>query len=112
MSTFDDSTRRLILAAEIAGYLNDLGKLHPEFAGEMLTGGRNFADTTRAACGIKAAHGAILELTDGRPYPTNREIAKNDDLAALLNCLRADSQWASALTLPAAWVNPGTIQAS
>ncbi|HRD88619.1 MAG TPA: hypothetical protein PK752_10265 [Accumulibacter sp.] len=111
MSTFDDSTHRLILAAEIAGYLHDLGKLHPEFAGEMLTGGRNFADTTRAAYGIKAAHGAILELTDDRPYPTNREIAKNDDLAALLECLRADSQWALALALPEAWVNPGTIQA-
>jgi CRISPR/Cas system CMR subunit Cmr6 (Cas7 group RAMP superfamily) len=40
MAPFDDNTRRLILAAEIAGYLHDLGKLHPGFAGEMLAGGK------------------------------------------------------------------------
>ena len=110
ISAFDDNTRRLILSAEIAGLLHDLGKLHPGFAGEMLAGGKNLGDKTKDSCGINAAHGAILEA--GRAYPQVGEIADNSDLATVLECLQADPAWAGALTLPTAWVKPGTIQAS
>jgi hypothetical protein len=109
MATFDENTRRLILAAEIAGYLHDLGKLHPGFAGEMLSGGKNLGSVTQKTCGINAAHGAILE--DGRAYPSASEIADNADLADLLKCLRADPMWKAALELPAQWVTPGTKSA-
>ncbi|MER2623582.1 MAG: hypothetical protein ABTS22_06550 [Accumulibacter sp.] len=109
-NVFDENTRRLILAAEIAGYLHDLGKLHPGFAGEMLGGGENLGDATKESCGIKAAHGAILE--DRRAYPRFDEIAGNPDLAAVLAGLLADPAWAEALALPSGWLKPGAVQAS
>ena len=108
-ATFDENTRRLILAAEIAGLLHDLGKLHPGLAGEMLGGGKNLGSKTQKSCGINAAHGAILE--EGRAYPSVGEIADNADLAALLKCLRADPMWKAALELPAQWVKHGTKSA-
>ena len=110
MSVFDENTQRLILAAEIAGYLHDLGKLHPGFAGEMLRGGENLSDRTKESCGIKAAHGAILE--DRREYPSADEIAANPDLASVLAGLLADPAWAEALALPGAWLKAGAVQAN
>lgn len=110
MSAFDENTRRLILAAEIAGLLHDLGKLHPGFAGEMLGGGRNLGDATKASCDITVAHGAILEA--GRAYPSPDEMTGNPDLAAVLAGLLADPVWAEALAVPAGWLRPGAVQAS
>ncbi|HRD90373.1 MAG TPA: hypothetical protein PK752_19280 [Accumulibacter sp.] len=110
MSVFNENTRRLILAAEIAGYLHDLGKLHPEFAGEMLGGGRNLGGATKDSCGINAAHGAILEA--GRAYPPPDEMAVNPDLAGVLTGLLADPAWAEALAIPASWLRSGAVQAS
>lgn len=109
MGTFDDKTRRLILAAEIAGYLHDLGKLHPGFAEEML-GGENLGDVTKNSCDIGAAHGAILE--DGRAYPPATELAKKPELAAVLAGLLTDVAWAAALAVPAEWLKPGAVQAA
>ncbi|KFB67636.1 hypothetical protein [Candidatus Accumulibacter vicinus] len=109
-NAFDERTRRLILAAEIAGYLHDLGKLHPDFAGEMLGDGKNLGDETRDSCGIQVAHGAILEA--GRAYPRTAEMAKKPDLAGVLAGLLADLAWAEALAIPASWLRPGAVQAS
>jgi len=108
-NAFDERTRRLILAAEIAGLLHDLGKLHPGFAGEMLAGGRNLGDATKESCQITVAHGAILEA--GRAYPTRDEMAANPNLAVVLAGLLADPVWAEALAVPAGWLRPGAVQA-
>ena len=109
MAIFDDSIRRLILSAEIAGYLHDLGKLHPCFASEMLAGGKNLSEEARTICRIEAAHGAILEK--GSPYPQPGGIADAGTLMGVLKVLRCDPDWASALSLPSEWVKSGTIQA-
>lgn len=101
--------RALILAAEVAAFLHDLGKLHPGFAGEMLKGGHNLANTARKETGINAAHGAILE--PGRPYPDAAELAQDPDLPSVLQRLRADPAWAKALEIPGDWCVPGTVQA-
>lgn len=109
-NVFDERTCRLILAAEIAGLLHDLGKLHPGFAGEMLGGGTNLGNRTRKSCGIEAAHGAILEA--GRAYPPAADLAGNPELAAVLAGLLADPVWAEVLAVPAGWLRPGVVQAS
>ena len=98
-----------MLACEIAGYLHDLGKLHPGFPGEMLAGGSNLGDDTKKSCAIHVAHGAILE--PGRAYPSASELADSPQLAGVLAALLADPAWAAALALPADWVRPGTVQA-
>jgi len=110
MAPFDDNARRLILAAEIAGLLHDLGKLHPGFAGEMLAGGKNLGTATKKSCGIQVAHGAILE--SGRAYPNDRELAEKPELATVLDGLLADSAWAAALAVPVEWLKTGAIQAT
>ena len=110
MGTLDQSSRDLILAAEIAGFLHDLGKLHPGFATEMLKGGTNLSDVAEKATGIKSGHGAILE--EGRLYPDAGELASNAALAKVLTRLRTDSAWANVLALPEPWLKAGSIQAS
>jgi hypothetical protein len=109
MAEFDERTRRLVLACEIAGYLHDLGKLHPGFADEKLEGGKAWDEKGRAATGISEPHGRILE--DGRVYPHAGEIADKPALGTVLAAMRADPAWAAALALPAEWVKPGTVQA-
>jgi hypothetical protein len=104
-------TRRLILAAEIAGYLHDLGKLHPGFADEKLTAGQPPRDYThRSGRGIREDHGMICE--ESRIYPAAQELEADGALLELLNTLKDHPAWADALALSAEWINTGTIQAS
>ena len=111
MSTLDNGARRLILACEIAGYLHDLGKLHPGFAGEKLDGGNAYPEAKdRPSTGIGESHGRILE--EGRVYPDAGELAAAPALGALLACLRESPFWAETLALPAGMIAPGTIQAT
>lgn len=110
MAALDKKARDLILAAEIAGFLHDLGKLHPGFATEMLEGGENLSDAARNATGIDAAHGAILEA--GRIYPEASELASNAVLAQVLAQLHTEPAWQKVLALPEAWAKSGTVQAT
>jgi hypothetical protein len=111
MSALDDTARRLILACEIAGYLHDLGKLHPGFAGEKLDGGKAVPEPKdRPSTGIGEAHGRILE--EGRVYPEVTELAGNPALATLLARLKHDPAWAVVLALPPDIVAAGTVQAT
>ena len=104
----DERSRNLILASEIAGYLHDLGKLHPGFADEKLDGGKEWDEKGRPSTGIGEAHGRILE--QGRVYPHVGEIADNPDLAIVLKELLENTDWAAALALPEEWLKPGSIQ--
>jgi hypothetical protein len=108
MAALNQAARDLILAAEIAGLLHDLGKLHPGFAGEMLAGGSNLSDAVKGT-GIKFAHGAILE--NERVYPDAVEVSANPGLLDVLARLRTDAAWAKVLTLPDDWIGQGTVQA-
>lgn len=111
MSALDAKSRRLVLACEIAGYLHDLGKLHPGFAGEKLDGGNKYPEAKdRPSTGIGEPHGRILE--EGRVYPDAGELAAAPTLGALLACLRESPAWAEALALPKDMIAPGTIQAT
>ncbi|RMD68234.1 MAG: hypothetical protein D6819_09885, partial [Gammaproteobacteria bacterium] len=96
----DNTTRDLILAAEIAGYLHDLGKAHTGFAEEMLQGGQHLGK----CCNIDQAHGAILE--PGNPYHTDQS-----PQWPVLENLRQHPRWAKHLELPEAWIAPNTVQA-
>jgi hypothetical protein len=109
MTPFNEQTQRLILAAEIAGLLHDLGKLHPGFAGEKVGTLGKLGDEAKEKAGIKEAHGAILE--EGRLYPLADEFAKNPELAAVLVALLDDPAWAKALEVPADWLKAGAVQA-
>jgi len=94
--------KNLIIAAEIAGFLHDLGKVCPEFANEGMQGGTNLSSQVQD-CGIAAAHGAILE-ENTRAYPaTNTQ--------EWLNQIKAHSHWQSTLKLPNEWVHTKTVQA-
>lgn len=111
MNALDEKSRRLILACEIAGYLHDLGKLHPGFAREKLDGGKPYPeDKNRPATNISEPHGRILE--DGRTYPDAAEVTASPGLAALLTCLRDSPAWGDVLALPADMVAPGTLPAT
>lgn len=110
MSILDPQARKLLLACEIAGYLHDLGKLHPGFAREKLDGETPVnAPANRPSTRIGEAHGRILE--EGRVYPESVELADSPELSALLTLLKNDPAWAAALALPSNLVHPGTIQA-
>jgi len=108
MKTMDKTHQELILAAEIGGFLHDLGKLLPEFA-EETTGGKdkNLSDLAKTQACIYAAHGAILET--GRVYPVADQLTAetNRVLARLLS----DPIWRDKLAIPAAWCHENTIQA-
>ncbi len=111
MITHCEQTLRLILAAEIAGYLHDLGKLHPGFADEKLKDGQVWPDEkNRPSTGIAERHGRICE--EGRIYPALTELdADNGALATILDALKAHPTWAEALALPIEWIKADTIQA-
>jgi len=91
----------LILAAEISGFLHDLGKLCPEFAAEGMKGGENLSDKVKEY-GFAAAHGAILEQ-DKRAYPEQNE-------HSWLNEIKTHTGWQSVLELPSEWIVAKTIQ--
>ena len=110
MTPFNEQTQRLILAAEIAGLLHDLGKLHPGFAGEWVGPLGNLGNEAKDKAGIKEAHGAILE--EGRLYPLADELKKTPELTTVLAGLLDDPAWAKALEVPADWLKPGAVQAS
>lgn len=111
MIAHNEQTLRLILAAEIAGYLHDLGKLHPGFADEKLTGGQSWPDDkNRPSTGIAERHGRICE--EGRIYPAATEFEANLALGEVINTLKGSSAWEQALALPSEWIKPGTIQAT
>ncbi|MBP9217482.1 MAG: hypothetical protein KBD39_04870 [Sterolibacterium sp.] len=110
MSILDPQARNLLLACEMAGYLHDLGKLHPGFAREKLDGETAIKEAAnRPSTGIGEPHGRILE--EGRTYPEASELAGNANLAALLTLLKDDPAWSAALALPEKQVHPETIQA-
>jgi hypothetical protein len=106
--------QRLILAAEIAGYLHDLGKLHPGFADEKLVPKNDLRwpeDNNRPSTGISEPHGRICE--DGRVYPSASELEENNGiLRTILDSLKNDHGWKEVLALPSEWIKKGTIQAS
>ena len=110
INALDDGARRLVLAAEIAGLLHDLGKLHPGFAGEKVGDDGNLGDAAKERAGMKEAHGAILEA--GRLYPLADELAGKPELAAVLAGLLSDPAWAKALAIPAGWLESGAVQAA
>ncbi len=104
----DKAPQELVLAAEIGGFLHDLGKLLPDFA-EETTGGKdkNLSDLAKKQAKIKAAHGAILET--GRVYPAAEQ--QDAETKTLLARLLSDSVWQAKLAIPAAWCQHNTIQA-
>lgn len=110
MSAFDERTRRLILAAEIAGLLHDLGKLHPGFAGEKVGDHGKLGDEAKESAGMKEAHGAILEA--GRLYPLADELADKPELNTVLAGLLSDPAWAKVLAIPDGWLESGAVQAA
>lgn len=93
--------RNLILAAELQGFIHDLGKLRPEFAREKSKGGESLIKNIPNALQYDA-HGAILE--EARAYPPTGE----DDW---LKEIKEHPGWAAALRLPEDWIQPGTVQA-
>lgn len=104
----DARYRDLILAAEISGLIHDLGKLHPEFALEKMSGSlgsnqkkKRFDEPTKK-CHQREAHGAILE--EGRAFPK----AGDEDW---LQKIKQHEGWAQVLRLSEDWIKPKTIQA-
>jgi len=98
----------IILAAEISGFLHDLGKLCSEFAAEGMNGGNNRTKdgkkfiTIVEKAGFKAAHGAILD-NKTRAYP---EI----NTQSWLENIKEHSNWQAVLQIPDAWIHDKTIQ--
>ena len=93
--------RNLILAAELQGFIHDLGKLRPEFAWEKSREGESLINNVSNALQYDA-HGAILE--EARAYPPPGE----DDW---LKEIKEHPGWAAALRLPEDWIQPDTVQA-
>ena len=109
LNSLKENEKNTILACEIAGYLHDLGKLHPGFADENL---RNENSQKKESFshinGITNRHGAILE--ENRAYPNQDELNKDDHLLALLNILKTDSNWENILNVSNDICNEKTIQ--
>ena len=91
LNSLKENEKNTILACEIAGYLHDLGKLHPGFADEKLlqNGTKNKIDIDKDY--IKEAHGTILEKN--RFYPAEQELFSNKNLGEVLNCLLENNSW-------------------
>lgn len=110
MTRFDDDTHRLILAAEIAGYVHDLGKLHPGFAHEKLAqGDKPHSQPGRAKTNISEDHAKLLE--EGRIYPHQDALERLPETETVFQCLRTDPDWAATLKINPQWSHPDTIQA-
>lgn len=107
MSPFEPEIRRLVLAAELAAWLHDLGKAHPGFAREKLKDGRSPSHRGPGPGGkrrISEGHGTLLEANPAYgPFDA--------DARRILTRLRADPDWARVLQIPDTWEkHPGTIQ--
>lgn len=110
LNSLKENEKNTILACEIAGYLHDLGKLHPGFADEKLlqNGTKNKIDIDKDY--IKEAHGTILEKN--RFYPAEQELSSNKNLGEVLNCLLENNSWKKVLNISNFICLPNTVQAN